>query len=241
MSELAAFQRGFVAALDQPMPAFAPMRVYLNTVMLGAVEALVANFPVTAMIVGARTFETNALAYARHFPPEVPVLALYGQGFAAWLEGQPLARELEYIADVARCEELHAQALHAAEAHVLQPQDLSPLDPERLLTLKLHLHPAARFGWFKTPAMALWLAHQDPIADEIAPQWIASGGLMTRPGNAVVGTILDPPSHRLLAGVRLGETMGGAAKATNSLFPDAAVGEIFAALISCGAFVAKSF
>lgn len=239
MSELAEFQRGFVAALDQPMPSATPMRVYLNTVMLGAVEALGANFPVTAMILGDRSFEAHALAYARRYPPEVPVLAHYGQGFAAWLEGQPLARELDYIADVARCEELHVQSLHAADVPVLLPAALEALAPEQLLTVKLRLHPAARFGWFKTPAMTIWLAHQRPLDEEIAPAWTPSGALFTRPGNAVDGLVLDPLGHRLLAGIRLGESMGGAARAAADLFPDAAVGESFAALIACGAFVAK--
>ena len=41
MPELAAFQRDFAAKIDRPIPAPVPMRVYRNTVLLGALEALI--------------------------------------------------------------------------------------------------------------------------------------------------------------------------------------------------------
>lgn len=238
MPELAAFQRDFVGAFERDMPSAAPMRVYLNTVMLGAVEALAANFPVTAMILGERTFEAHALAYARRHPPEVPVLAHYGQSMSDWLAGQPLARELPYLADVARCEELHIQALHAADAPVLEPAMLEALRPDQLLSYKLRLHPATRFGWFETPAMAIWLAHQEDEIGEIAPDWRSSGALFTRPALGVAGYELNSLAHRLLAGIRMGKSLGGAAQAASNLFPDAPVGECFGALVAQGAFLA---
>lgn len=238
MPELARFQRDFVAGLDQPIPAAAPMRIYLNTVMLGAVEALAANFPVCAMILGDRAFEALALDFARHHPPEVPVLTHYGQGLGDWLTGQPVLRELPYLADVARCEELHTSALHAADARPLEPAALTALPPERLLTLKLRLHPAARFGWFETPAMAIWLAHQGEAFDALAPEWCSGGGLFTRPGAQVSGHAIDSLAHRLLGGIRLGETLGGAAKAASLLFPNTDIGASFGALVAQGAFVA---
>lgn len=238
MLELARFQRDFAAELDQPMPVATPMRVYLNTVMLGAVEALAANFPVCAMILGDRGFEALALAFARRHPPQVPVLAQYGQGLGDWLAGQRVSSELPYLADVARCEELFTGALHAADAYALEPDALKALSPDRLLTVKLRLHPAARFGWFETPAMAIWLAHQGEAFDELAPHWRSGGGLFTRPGTQVSGYEIEPLAYRLLSGIRLGETLGGAAQAARLLFPDADIGTSFGSLIANGAFVA---
>lgn len=240
MPELAKFQHDFVAGLDRSMPAAAPMRVYLNTVMLGAVEALAANFPVCVMILGERSFEANALAFARRHPPEVPVLAHYGRDFGDWLAGQAITRELPYLADVARCEELHTAALHSADAQVLEPSLLAALPPERLLTLTLRLHPAARFGWFETPAIAIWLAHQSEDFDAIAPEWRSCGALFTRPDTHASGYELDSLGHRLLAGIRLGETLGGAAQAASLLFPDAEIGACFGMLVARGAFVTTS-
>jgi hypothetical protein len=240
MPELAQFQHEFAAGLNRQMPAATPMRVYLNTVMLGAVEALAANFPVCAQILGDRAFEANALAFARRYPPEVPVLALYGRGLGDWLAGQPIARELPYLADVARCEELHTAALHSADAQAIEPQVLEALPAEKLLTLKLRLHPATRFGWFETPAMAIWLAHQGDGFDELAPDWRPAGALFTRPETHVSGFELDSLGHRLLAGIRLGETLGGAAQAAAMLFPGADVGGCFGTLAAHGTFVATA-
>ena len=240
MPELARFQRDFAAALDCPQPPAAPMRVYRNTVLLGAVEALAANFPVCAMIVGSEVFEDLALGFARTYPPGVPVLALYGSGFGDWLAGQRIADDLPYLADVARCEELHTAALHAADAPVLTAADLDGLSPDRLMALKPRYHPAAQFGWFASPAMAIWLAHQEEGFDEIAPDWRAGGALFTRPVGHVLGIELDPPAHRLLAGIRLGETLGGAAQGASALFPEADIGGCFGRLVASGAFSAVS-
>lgn len=240
MTELASFQREFVAALDVPMAAAMPMRIYRNTVLLGAVEALAANFPVCVRITGERAFEACALDFARQRPPEVPVLALYGQGFGDWLAAQAITRELPYLADVARCEELHTAALHAADAPVLTPADLERLAPERLPSLRLRFHPATRFGWFSSPAMAIWLAHQHDEFDELAPEWKAGGGLFTRPHARVEGEAIFSLGHRLLAGIRLGETLGGAAQAALALFPGADVGACFGSLVASGAFAAPN-
>jgi Putative DNA-binding domain len=98
MPELAAFQRDFAAKIDRPIPAPVPMRVYRNTILLGALEALMASYPVTRMIVGDEAFEMLALAFARRHPPEAPILALYGSQFPDWLARQPVARQLEYLA-----------------------------------------------------------------------------------------------------------------------------------------------
>lgn len=236
MPELARFQHAFVAAIDHAQEPVGPMRVYRNTVMLGAIEALAANFPVCVMILGDRAFEACALDYARRHPPEVPVLAGYGRGFGDWLAAHPLSAELPYLADVARCEELHTSALHAADAPALTPDALKGLAPDRLVAFKPRLHPATRFGWLSSPAMEIWLAHQDSELDEISPEWRASGALFTRPGHRVDGYMLDALGHRLLAGIRLGETLGGAAQAASALFPDADVGASFGQLVACGAF-----
>lgn len=240
MPELAAFQRNFAAEIDEPIPAPSPMRVYRNTVLLGALDALMASYPVTRMIVGDVAFESLALAFARRHPPEAPILALYGSGFPEWLSNQAAARALEYLADVARCEELRNAAMNAADAPALTCEALTEVDPEKLLTLKLRAHPAARFAWFQTPAMAIWLAHQGEIAGEIAPEWRSGGAIFTRPGTAVAGFELDSASHRLLVGMRLGETLGAASKAVSQLYPEVALGECFGLLVNRGAFAALS-
>ena len=102
LPDLAIFQRQFAAIIDQPVGG--AMAVYRNTVIHGTVEALSANYPVVAQIVGEEMFEGIAVAFASHHSPRSPVLALYGEGFAEWIEQQPWADDLPYLADVARVE-----------------------------------------------------------------------------------------------------------------------------------------
>lgn len=238
MPELAAFQKNFAEQLEQLLPVASPMRVYLNTVLLGALDALVANFPVTREIVGSQAFEALALAFARRNPPEVPILAHYGREFPDWLTTQGVSRELPYLADVARCEQLKNEAMLAPDAPVLTGDELAALAPDRLLSLKLRTHPATRFGWLATPAMAIWLAHQRGFEEELAPEWRSGGAIFTRQGSGVCGFELDSPSHRLLVGMRMGETLGAASQAASLLYPDSNLGTCFGRLVNCGAFAA---
>lgn len=238
MSELATFQRNFADQLERPLPTHSPMRVYLNTTLLGALDALSANFPVTREIVGTSGFEALALAFARRHPPSGPILALYGNEFPEWLASQDANRELPYLSDVARCEQLRNEALFAADAPVLGADALAALTPDQLLALKLRPHSAMRFGWFVTPAMAIWLAHQTGFDGELAPEWRSGGAIFTRQGSGVCGFELDAPSHRLLAGMRLGETLGAATRAASLLYPESRLGGCFGRLVNCGAFAA---
>jgi hypothetical protein len=238
MPDLALFQQAFVARLSQAQAATSPMSIYRNTVLLGAVEALGDNFPVIRALLGDDAFAALAAAHAEVAPPASPVLAHYGARFPRWLAEHPIAEELPYLADVAECERLWAEALHATDADPLALAMLEHVTGDDLLRLPLALHPATRIGWHATPAMAIWLAHQDGVAGEIAPDWRPTGALFTRPRLSVSGAEIGAAEHRLLSGIGRGETLGEAAAAAASLAPDADIGSCFAGLVQRGAFAA---
>src|SRR6185369_14839297 len=102
------FQRDFAAAIAEP--AEGAMSVYRNTVLSGCVDALRANYPVVARLLGEEMFETIAAEYASIFPPRRPVMAVYGERFPDWLEKQPWIWDIAYIPDVARIERLQIEA-----------------------------------------------------------------------------------------------------------------------------------
>ena len=93
--DLASFQRQFVAAIDAP--AVGPLAIYRNTVIHGAVEALRSNYQVVEQIVGQEMFEGIAVEFLEAYPPQSPVLALYGEEFAEWLGEQPWIEDLPYL------------------------------------------------------------------------------------------------------------------------------------------------
>jgi len=238
MSELKQFQSAFFADVHRTLPRTTPLAVYSNTALLGATEALADNFPVTREIVGKRAFAVLALTFARRYPPGSAVLAKYGSTFPDWLANEPIASRLTYLVDVARCERMWIEALHAADAPALDVAELQARDPIQLFELKLKLHPATRLAWHSTPAIEIWLAHQDERPEEIVPEWRARGALFTRPELAVEALPLDAAAHRLLCGIRLGETLGAAAGAASSLYPVVDMGTCFAGLVERGAFAA---
>ena len=213
------------------------MAVYRNTVIHGAVEALRSNYPVVEQILGREMFEHVAADFASTCPPTSPVLALYGKEFGDWLVHQPWIGDLPYLPDVARVERLHIACLFAP--------DCEPLDRELAIRASsvpkgtLKLHPAVRFSWLSTPAMSIWLAHQRPVPSEIAPEWKSEGALFARPTPFVVhAPRIGPAAHRMLSGIRLGETVSASLTAAERLYPHEDCTAVFSSLVNLGVFAA---
>jgi hypothetical protein len=233
--ELIKFQRDFTRALDRP--AQGGMAVYRNTVIHGAVEALRANYPVVEQIVGEEMFEHVAVDFASARPPATPILALFGSEFAEWLTHQEWIADLPYLPDVARVECLHLQCLFAPEHEPTPTDELGRRSRQPGATLRLH--PATTFSWLSTPAMSIWLAHQRPTASEIAPEWKAEGALFARPTPFLIhAPRIGRAAHRILTGIRLGETISCALAAARGLYPDDDPAAVFTSLVNLGVFIA---
>lgn len=230
--ELVAMQSEFAEALGRP--ATGAMAVYRNTVIRGAVEALRANYPVVEQIIGDEMFASVAVDFATSCPPCSPVLALYGKELADWLGDQPWTMELPYLADIARVERLRVESLFAADAAPILELG-HRADP----ALRVRLHPAVRFAWLSTPGMSLWLAHQQPVATEIAPEWKPEGALFARPTPFQMhAPRIGRAAHRLLFGICLGETVAVSLAAAKRLYPDENPDAVLASLTDLGVFVA---
>src|SRR5690606_18924039 len=159
---LADFQRAFVRALLDP-GASSPGRgfaVHRNTVLGGCIDALEANYPVVAALVGRDWFRDAAAGHVRASPPTDSRLRTYGADFHAFLASLPIAEELPFLPGVALLERFWREAHAAADAGTLRHGDLTGLAPEALARLRLRPHPAARWGWFDAPVASIWLAHQ---------------------------------------------------------------------------------
>ena len=233
--DLARFQRDFARLLDGP--ATGAMAVYRNTVIHGAVEALRSNYPIVEQIVGDEMFEQVAVEFASFSPPSEPVLALYGSEFADWLERQAWIVDLSYLPDVAKVERLHIKCLFASDGEpILKDEVRQALDAG---SPSLRLHPAAQFAWLSTPAMSIWLAHQPPSAGEIAPDWKSEGALFARPEPFKTHAVrIGRAAHRLLSGLRLGESLSTCLDAARRLYPDENIEAVFASLVNLGVFAA---
>lgn len=243
MSFLDDFQLAFAVAIDrdgalgdrlESQPGFA---VYRNTTPNALIETLRGHYPVTDQLVGPEAFDALAFDYARRYPPVGPVLVSYGDKFADFLDEQSWIDEVPYLADVARLERLWTETHLADDDDPLRMADLARLGADGWMSLRLPLHPATRFLWARTPAMTIWLAHRvEGGFDRLEPEWRAEGALFTRPETDVRSMPIDAPSHRLLFGLRLGESVRDAAAAVAKLYPETDFPQLFANLVSSGAF-----
>src|SRR5262245_32820351 len=105
MNDLSSFQQTFGCALltHESLPGLeVALTIHRNTCFKGLVDALTANYPTVAQLVGDEWFAACAREYARVNPPRSPVLATYGESFPVFLETFPPAAELAYLTDVAR-------------------------------------------------------------------------------------------------------------------------------------------
>ncbi len=243
---LAQFQDGFVRLLLDPdappdpdlaalaaQPAFA---VYRNTVMKGCIDALQANFPAVARLTGEEWFRAAAAIYVRETPPAQPTLLHYGNNFADFLARFPPAAELPYLPGVARLDGYWTEAHTAADAAPLDPAVVAALSPEKLASILLHPHPAARWGWFaECPIYTIWSRNRAGDSPDGAFDWCAEGALLSRPREAVRWRALGRAGCAFLDACAAGATAAQATAAALRSEHDADLAGIMQALLEAGA------
>ena len=237
------FQQEFAHALLAPeapnhplfsQPAFA---VYRNTVLQGCIDALEANFPTVARLVGSEWFRSAALAYVRAQPPRDGRLLAYGDdGFAAFVQALPTAASLPYLAGVAALDGLWRACHVAGDAPVLAAQALASLAPEALAATVLRVHPATQWAWFEDqPVAQIWCRER---ADE--PQgdlgWIGDGLLLTRIDGTVQWQLLPRAGCAFLDACAAGHALGEAAAHALAVDPETPLASVLQQLLNAGAF-----
>jgi hypothetical protein len=222
-----------IAALAA-QPAF---RVYRNTVMKGCIDALQANYPAVARLVGEEWFRAAAAVYAREVPPAAPMLIDYGTDFAAFLARFGPAAGLPYLPGVARLDRLWSEVHVAADDAVLDAAAVSGLAPESLARAVLHPHAAARWAWFDdAPIYTIWSRNRTAGAPEAEIAWQGEGALLTRPWQTVEWTPLGAGGCAFLAVCAARGTLADAAGAALDAQEDTDLAGLMATLLSAGAF-----
>lgn len=216
---------------DAPRKRFA---VYRNNVMTGLVAALEARFPAVRKIVGGDFFKAVASLFAAAYPPRSPLMMFYGDGFPSFLAGFEPARDVPYLADVARLEAARTRAYHAADATPLSAAALHGLAPDALADLRFILHPSLDIVASDYPIVTIWAMNSGEM--ELAPiiDWRGEDALVSRPGLDTEVRCLPPGAKIFLQNLAAGEPLGaaaGAALATNARFDLAAnLAALFAGL-----------
>lgn len=253
---LRAFQDGFADALLAPdgtksaspliaslvaQPGFA---VYRNTVMKGCIDALQANYPAVARLVGDEWFRAAAALYVKgHLPAQASLLD-YGREFAEYIAGFEPANALPYLAGVARIDRFWTEAHVAVDAAPVAAEAVARLSAAQLGHAALRPHPAARWAWFaEQPITTIWsrnrepaTAVDDPAAVEPALEWHAEGVLITRPHGRIEWVQLSEAGCAFLDACAGGGTLTDAAMAALAVDPHADLALVMARTLEAGAY-----
>jgi hypothetical protein len=222
----APFEMSFAEALldaERPIPdgvtahnAANPTRrfaVYRNNVVAGLASALRDRFPVVEKIVGEAFFGAMARVFVVERPPRMPLLAIYGDGFAAFIAGFEPARELPYLADVARLEAARTRAYHAADATPLDAGRFAALDAGLVGGIRVDLHPSAEIVRSPHPIVTIWAMNSGQRALAPIEDWRGEDAIVVRPYLDVEVRILPPGGAAFLLALAKDMTLGEAAEA----------------------------
>jgi len=222
----ASFETSFAEALldaDRPIPygitahnaAVSARRfaVYRNNVVAGLGKALKSRFPVVEKIVGEEFFAAMARVFVKEQPPRSPLLATYGDDFPAFIAAFEPARELPYLADVARLEAARTRAYHAADATPVGADHFATLDADTVGDTRIEMHPSTEIVRSAYPIVTIWAMNSGER--ELAPieDWRGEDALVSRPHLEVQVRALPPGGTAFLLALAAGSPLGKAAEA----------------------------
>lgn len=223
MRELAALQAQFGAGLDAPLSEAGALEIfvgdtqqmkqrlgiYRGNVKASAAKAIGAAYPVIEKIVGGEFFLGLASQFQSRFPSCDGDLNEYGESFAAFLGEFPPAKEIPYLADVARLEWRVHRAHYAADPGPFNPARLAAVPPEQQQQLRPRLHPACHVLQSLHPIARLWEVHQDSFSGELDVDFPGSptNALVYRPRFRVEVAQIGDGEAAFLAAVLEGETL----------------------------------
>jgi hypothetical protein len=191
----------------------ARLQIYRHHYETSLAEALKSIYPAVCRLVDERFFAFAAQAYIKSSPPRRVCLHEYGADFAEFLAGFPPCRELVYLPDVARLEQLINAALHSPVEEALGTEaflDVAVGDYPRLV---FRLLASLRYLDSSWPVDRLWLAQQ--AGQEGAVDLDEGGCLLEirQRGEEVVFRRLDAPEFILRRALLAGQTLESAAAA----------------------------
>lgn len=199
------------------------LAIYRHNVVSNLTGALADVFPVVKRIVGDAFFQHAAEQYIVATPSRSGDLNQFGRAWPAFLIDYPYARELAYLADVARLEWAWHECFHAADAPPFEVTRLATIPADAHGALRFKLHPAIRLVASPYPLLRIWQVNQPDYTGEMAIDWQCEPEtlLLRREHDAVVIESLSAAAIRFLAAIADGEPLDaatGAALTVNAAF-----------------------
>jgi hypothetical protein len=152
-----------VAGTDRvPLPT--RLRVYSDAYYSRLTEALAANFPALAELLGEKDFNRLAAEYIATHDSRFASIRYYGDELAQFLATEPRYRPVPLLADLARWEWTMAAVFDSADADPIDARALSGKAPAEWATMRLTFHPSVHVLEFAWNAPQIWKAINDGTA-----------------------------------------------------------------------------
>jgi hypothetical protein len=196
--------------------------IYRNNILGNYRKVLAATFPVVRRLVGGPFFDAATDQFVRGHPSRHGDVNRYGGDYAAFLVSYPPARELNYLADVARLEWAIDQANIAADAAPFDMTALAAVVPDALGELRFRLHPSARLIASPFPILRIWQVNQPRHEgdDRVDLGEGADTLLVTRGGRGVAIDRLGKGEHAFLSALAANATLGVASSRAGEVEPE---------------------
>jgi hypothetical protein len=152
-----------VAGTDRvPLPT--RLRIYSDAYYSRLTEALAANFPALAELLGEKDFGRLAAEYIATHDSRFASIRYYGDELAQFLATEPRYRPVPLLADLARWEWTMAAVFDSADAAPIDARALSGRAPAEWATIRLTFHPSVHVLEFAWNAPQIWKAINDGTA-----------------------------------------------------------------------------
>lgn len=148
------------------IPAAARLRIHRHHVFSSLSKALAGTFCTVHRLVGEDCFKSLSRDFVQAEPPCGPVLAEYGATFPFHLDAHPLARELPYLADVARLDWALNLAFHSPLERPLAGADLAHVPTGELPLQRVRLTAGTTVVRSAYPLARIWAACQPDASED---------------------------------------------------------------------------
>ncbi len=195
------------------IPAAARFDIYRRSVVMSLEQCLADAFPATERLLDPCWFRPAARAFARHFPPALPQLSAYGEGFPAFLAANGALEVHEAAVDLAQLEWARMSAYFAADAPSLDLDRLARLAPADTPALRFGMHPSFRLQPLlrPVPAVLSLLSEWGSMIPPPGAQDRFVGSFVLRARRGVLLGFADSGEFALMSALSAGSALGAAA------------------------------
>jgi len=204
------------------LPPARRIQVYRNNTRENLAQALRADYPVVVRLVGEDFFDYLAREYQRVHPSRRGDLGNYGSHLPEFIESFAPARDLPYLADVARLELAWQAAGRGADFPRYDASELAALPAAHHEDLRARIHPAACLLQSRWPVLRIVEVNREGWQGDSRVR-LDEGGvriLVHRGEDGVRARALDGAEHELIAALARGAPLGTAAGAALARDPD---------------------